>query len=171
MKDHGFSSKTYGWVIAINGVMIVFIQPFAARITGGRPRSIMLALATLLVGVGFGAFGLFTSVWGYIVGVMIFTLGEILQAGISPSIASDLAPVRLRGTYQGVYQMSWALASLVGPWGGGVLMDAYGAPALWATCLAVGVASAGGHLLIAGSRRKRLVELRAAALPVSAVED
>jgi len=36
---------------------------------------------------------------------------------------------------------------------------------------AVSACSAAGHLLIAGPRRRRLLELRAAAMPVSAVED
>jgi MFS family permease len=171
MLAHGLSASTYGWVIAINGVMIVLFQPFAPRATAGRPRSVVMAVTVVLIGAGFGTFGLNTSLWGYIAGVVIFTAGEILQAGIGPSIVSDLAPVRLRGTYQGVFHMAWGLASLVGPWAAGVVMDAHGAKVLWASCFLVGLVSATGHLLIAGPRRKRLVELRAAALPVSAGED
>jgi MFS family permease len=171
MKAHGLSAKTYGAVIAINGVMIVLLQPFATRLTGGRPRSLVMSVAAMLVGAGFGVFGIVPSLWGYVAGVVIFTIGEILQAGISPTIVSDLAPVRLRGTYQGVYHMAWGLASLVGPGGAGQILDTRGAPTLWATCFFVGLCSAAGHLLIAGSRRKRLVELREAAMPVSALED
>jgi MFS family permease len=130
-----------------------------------------MAVAAVLIGAGFGVFGLLTTLWGYIAGVVVFTIGEILQAGVSPTVVSDLAPVRLRGTYQGVFHMAWGLASMVGPWGAGLIMQARGAPALWAACLAVGMAGAAGHLLIAGARRRRLVELRAAAVPVSAVED
>jgi len=171
MQAHGLSAKTYGAVIAVNGVMIVFLQPFASRITGGRPRSLVMAVAAVLIGTGFGLFGLLPSLWGYVAGVVIFTIGEILQAGLSPTIVSDLAPARLRGTYQGVFHMAWGLASLVGPGGAGQILDARGAPTLWAACFIVGLCSAGGHLLIAGSRRRRLVELRAAAMPVSALED
>src|SRR6185295_4712923 len=40
MQAHGLSAKTFGAVIAVNGVMIVLLQPFASRITGGRPRSL-----------------------------------------------------------------------------------------------------------------------------------
>jgi len=171
MQAHGFSASVYGVVIAVNGVLIVLFQPFAPRLIAGRPRSVVMAAATVLIGLGFGVFGVLTSLWGYAAGVVIFTVGEILQAGIGPSIVSDLAPVRLRGTYQGAFHMAFGLASLVGPWGGGVIMDAQGAKALWGACLAVGAVSAAVHLLIAGSRRRRLVELRAAALPVSAAED
>src|SRR5437868_14112296 len=34
MREHGLSAKTYGAVVAVNGVMIVLLQPFAARLTG-----------------------------------------------------------------------------------------------------------------------------------------
>jgi len=171
MQAHGLSAKTFGAVIAVNGVMIVLLQPFASRITGGRPRSLVMAVAAVLIGAGFGVFGVLHSLWGYVAGVVIFTVGEILQAGLAHTIVSDLAPARLRGTYQGVFHMAWGLASLVGPGGAGQILDAWGANTLWALCFLVGLCSAGGHLLIAGSRRRRLVELRAAALPVSALED
>src|SRR5262249_19464846 len=117
MKAHGLSAQTYGAVIAVNGVMIVLLQPFATSVTGGRPRSMVLAVGAVLIGAGFGIFGVLPTLWGYVAGVVIFTIGEILQAGIGPTIVSDLAPVRLRGTYQGAFHMAWGLASLVGPGG------------------------------------------------------
>jgi len=171
MKAHGLSEVTYGVVIALNGVLIVLLQPFASRLTERHRRSVVLAASGLLIGAGFGLYGLYTTLFAYAAGVVVFTVGEIIQAGISPTIVSDLAPPRLRGTYQGVYHMAWGLASLVSPWASGVVLRDYGAPALWLGCFAVGAASAAGHLLIAGPRRRRLVELRAAAVPVSAGED
>lgn len=171
MKAHGLSAATYGAVIAINGVMIVLLQPFASRVTGGRRRSVVMAVSTLLIGAGFGMFGLWTTLGAYAAGVAVFTVGEILQAGVAPTIVSDLAPVRLRGTYQGVYHMAWGLASFTGPSVAGLVLQSRGAPALWFGCFAVGVVGAAGHVLIAGGRRKRLLELRAALRPVSALED
>ena len=171
MKAHGLSEWTFGLVIALNGVMIVLFQPFASRVTGGWRRSVVMAVSTLFIGTGFGLYGLWTTAGAYAVGVVIFTVGEIIQAGVAPTIVSDLAPARLRGTYQGVYHMAWGLASMVGPLGGGLILGAHGAPTLWFACFAVGLAGAAGHLLIAGGRRRRLVELRAAAVPVSALED
>lgn len=171
MKAHGLSEGTYGAVIAINGVMIVIFQPFASRVTGGKPRSAVLATAAALIGVGFGIYGALPTLAGYTGGLVIWTTGEIIMAGLSPAIVSDLAPLRLRGTYQGVFHMAWALASLVGPFvAGGILRD-HGARTLWGACFVVGLLGAAGHLAIAGPRRQRLIQLRAEQQPVSASVD
>lgn len=171
MKAHGLSEATYGGVIAVNGVMIVLFQPFASRVTERFRRSAVLAAGALLVGAGLGLYAFFTTLQAYVAGVMIFTAGEILMAGLSPAIVSDLAPARLRGTYQGMFHMAWGLASFLGPLASGLVFRALGARALWLGCLVVGAAGATGHLLIAEPRRRRLLKLRAAAIQVSAGED
>jgi MFS family permease len=55
MAADGLSAATYGWVIAVNGVLIVLGQLFVPRLIEGFDRSRVLALSALIIGIGFGS--------------------------------------------------------------------------------------------------------------------
>ena len=54
MAADGLPSQTYGLVIALNGVVIVLIQPFLGRWLVKMDRPKLLAASMLVVGLGFG---------------------------------------------------------------------------------------------------------------------
>src|SRR5207244_3492330 len=83
---------------AINGVLIVVLQPFALRIVHRFESSQVLAVACLLVGVGYGATQFVHTPAGYAATICIWTLGEIAFSPISPTVIADLSPPALRGT-------------------------------------------------------------------------
>jgi MFS family permease len=123
----------------------------------------VLAVAALLLGLGFGMYAVPGAAAWYATGVAIWTLGEIAMAPTSSSIVADLAPMALRGRYQGVFQMSWGSAMFVGPALGTVVLQRLGGATLWTACLAIGLVVSAGHLAIAGARSRRLERARAAA--------
>ena len=55
MTADGHSPATYGAVLALNGMVIVVVQPLAVRLLAGRDRGTVLAVSMLLVGVGAGS--------------------------------------------------------------------------------------------------------------------
>ncbi|RKH41144.1 MFS transporter, partial [Corallococcus llansteffanensis] len=156
----GLSASDYGLVMSVNGVLIVALQPFVSRVIGRVRRSTALALAGLLTGVGFGLHALPASVPWAMFAVAVWTLGEIAQSPVAPSVVADLAPTQLRGSYQGAYHMMWGLASSIAPALGGAVLGRFGSPTLWGGCLVLGLAAGGWHLAIAGTRRRRVEELR-----------
>lgn len=156
MRAHGHAESTFGTVIAVNGVLIVALQPFAGRALGRFRRSRVLAAAALLTGLGFGLNAVVAAAPLYALAVAIWTLGEIAGSPTSSSIVADLAPADLRGRYQGVFGMSWGLASFLGPTLGAFTLDHAGGAALWGGCLVLGVAVAAGHLAAGPARRARL---------------
>lgn len=159
MTAHGLSEAQYGSLIAINGVLIVLLQPFSARTVQGHRRSRVLAFATLLVGLGFGAAALAGGWMVYAASIAVWTLGEILLSPVTPTIVADLAPLHLRGTYQGVQQMAWGAAFCLAPSIGTQILGRVGPRVLWLSCLALGLLASVGHLAIAPARRRRLTEL------------
>ncbi|MEV6489193.1 MFS transporter, partial [Actinoplanes sp. NPDC051633] len=54
MAGDGHGPGTYGAVLALNGVVIIVVQPIAVRLLGGRDRASVLAVSMLLVGIGGG---------------------------------------------------------------------------------------------------------------------
>ena len=139
-------------------MLIVLLQPLATRALGRFRRGNVMALSGLLAGAGFGLNAFAGTAPLYALAIVVWTIGEILQSPVASAIVADLAPPHARGRYQGVFFMSWGLASFAAPITGGWLMERFGATSLWAFCFAVGALIAVGHLAVAGARRRRLEE-------------
>ena len=168
MRAHGISTETYGFLMAINGVLIVGLQPTAIALLPGLRRSRVMAASALLVAVGFGANAVAHGAIFYAGAIAIWTLGEIAQAPVGPSIVADLAPAARRGSYQGFYLMAWGAASSLAPLMGSAILGRWGSSVLWVGCFALVGLCAVGHLALAGARGRRLGVLRGEDSPIVA---
>ncbi|MEH6376748.1 MFS transporter [Streptomyces sp. KLMMK] len=148
MADGGFSTKDYGMAIAVNGVLIVAVQIPVTRFLEHRDPRLLLVLAALLGGYGFGLTAFAGSLAVYMLTVCVWTLAEIINSPIQMGLVARLSPTHGRGRYQGMYTLSWAAASLVAPVAGGTVIDRFGADALWAGCAVVGTVTAAGYWLL-----------------------
>jgi MFS family permease len=63
-------------------------------------------------------------------------------------LVAELSPAHARGRYQGVYSLSWSLASFLGPALGGLLLQYAGGGAVWGGCALRGTLAAAGHLVL-----------------------
>ncbi|MCX5067843.1 MFS transporter [Micromonospora lupini] len=163
MGDSGLSPATYGSVIALNGLLIVVGQLFVPRLIRGRNRSYVLALAAVVMGVGFGMTAFAGSAWFYGLTVLIWTLGEMLNSPSNSTLIAELSPAELRGRYQGVFGLSWQIAGASAPILGGLVREHVGNAALWFGCAVIGVLTAVAHLASGPARERRAVALRHAA--------
>jgi MFS family permease len=146
LRDHGIQPVTYGWLLAINGVLIVLLQPTMIGVVQRFRRGRVLALAALFQGVGFGLTCVdHTQAW-YAFTVVVWTAAELLYSPVSPAIVADLAPTRLRGTYQGVYMMAWGASACLAPALGSLVLGRAGSRALWTSCFGVCLVAAFLHL-------------------------
>jgi MFS family permease len=148
MAAHGLAAHTYGILIAENGVLIVFLQPFVSRGLSRYARPRVLALSAVLTGTGFAMMGVVHGIGGYAVAIAVWSLGEIVMAGLGPAVTADAAPVELRGAYQGFFQGGTGAATLFAPMLGSALLERFGSTALWSSCGALGFAVAAGYLLL-----------------------
>jgi MFS family permease len=140
MTSDGHSPATYGAVLALNGLAIVFVQPLAVRLLAGRDRSTVLAVSMLLVGVGVGVGTIVHSGAGYAGSVLVWTLGEIGIAVMFGATFADLAPADLRGRYMGVASTTWSIGAVLGPLSGTILLDHAGRTMLGTVCVGTGIA-------------------------------
>jgi MFS family permease len=160
MGDDGLSPSQYGAVIALNGAMIVLVTVPLTRWLQAYPRSRVLAVSSVFVGLGFGATAWAGSVPAYAATVAIWTVGEVIGAAVGPSVVADLAPTALRGRYQGVFGFSFAMASLVAPLAGGAVYQHLGSTVLWVGAAVLSFGAGVGHLAAGPARGRRLRQLR-----------
>ncbi|WP_155058027.1 MDR family MFS transporter [Streptomyces blattellae] len=145
MGEAGFTPADYGLAIAVNGVLIVVLQIPVTRFIEHRDPGRLLVLSSLLAGYGFGLTAFAGSVGVFALTVCVWTLAEIVNAPTQTGLVVRLSPVHGRGRYQGMYTMSWAVASLVAPLMSGVVIDRWGAEWLWGLCAVVGTAAGIGY--------------------------
>ncbi len=154
MSLNGIDAEHFGYLIAINGVLIVTLQPFAERLFGRLRPSPRLALAAAILGVGMGLQAFCALPIHYILAITLWTMGEIALAGIGPATTAHLAPLHLRGAYQGLYGMAWSIGACLAPLTGPRLLQARGPRVLWLAVLALAVL-ASASMLALGRRLER----------------
>jgi MFS family permease len=161
MAADGMSAGTFGKVIAINGVLIVLGQLFVPRLIRGRGHAATLAVAAVLVGLGFALTAFANAPWFYGLTVIIWTLGEMLNSPSNSATMAELSPGHLRGRYQGVFSLSWSVAGFAAPILGAAVQQHLGNTVLWLGCLGVTLAVAVVHVLSGPARERRAAQVRA----------
>jgi MFS family permease len=145
MGEAGFSAADYGLAIAVNGVLIVVLQIPVTRFIEHRDPRRLLVVSSLLAGYGFGLTAFAGSVGVFALTVCVWTLAEIVNAPTQTGLVVRLSPAHGRGRYQGMYTMSWSVASLVAPLMSGLVIDRFGAAWLWGICAVVGTVAGVGY--------------------------
>jgi MFS family permease len=154
MAEQGLSPAVYGGAMAVNGVLIALLSPWASRVTATRDAGRTLALAAVLVAVGYGAYAFCTTPLQYAGATAIWSLGEIITVPRISSLVASLSPPELRGRYQGLFSLSFGVSLALAPAIGGAVVGRLGETTLWAgvstLCLLVSLA----HLAAGRARAK-----------------
>ncbi|WP_328481163.1 MFS transporter [Streptomyces sp. NBC_00377] len=148
MGAAGFTPADYGMAIAVNGVLIVALQIPVTRFIEHRDPRRLLVVSSVLAGYGFGLTAFAGSVGVFALTVCVWTLAEIVNAPTQTGLVVRLSPTHGRGRYQGMYTLSWAVASLVAPVMSGFVIDRFGAEWLWGMCAVVGTAAGIGYAVL-----------------------
>jgi MFS family permease len=156
MDAQDFTTAGYGFVMAVNGIIIILLQPLLTAAAARFDPARVLAVGALCYGVGVALHGAGAHLLVHVGAVAVWTLGEILESPVRSTIVASLAPADARGRYQGAMAMAWGAAMWAGPMLGTAVWFDYGPAALWLGCLAVGVACALGVLAWAPSYRRRI---------------
>jgi len=136
-----YSTSTYGYLQAMNGVLVVLFELPISSWTQHRNRTHMVALGAALVGGGFAVLAFANALPGLLLMVVIWTLGEIVESPATSAFVADRAPEHARGRYQGALGMMYASAAVAGPLIGTSVYHV-SPSALWLGCGAVGLVAA-----------------------------
>jgi MFS family permease len=143
-------------------VLIVAGQLFVSRLLRRLRHTTSLAVALVILGIGFGLTAFADAPAFYALTVLIWTVGEMFHAPSISATTADLSPAHLRGRYQGVFSLSWSGAAFLAPIAGGALLQYAGPTTLWLGCLVLGLLVAAIHLSARSSRERRAAEIAAA---------
>jgi MFS family permease len=121
--------------------VIVLLELPLVSITQRFPYRPVMALGSLLVGLGFALTAFANDLPELAFTVLIWTIGEIVYAPVASAYVADLAPEHLRGRYQGAWGLMWGFAFVLAPILGAVIY-AWNPDGLWLTCGLLGLVSA-----------------------------
>jgi len=161
MQRAGLSAAAYGVTVAVNGLVIVLVQPLTVAWLSRRDHSRVIAAGQLLVGLGFGLTQLAGNVPEYMATVVVWTLGEIAVFTMTSALVADLAHRQMRGRYQGVIGLAWGGGGLIAPLAGASVLQHAGGTWLWSACAALGIVLFAGQLCLGPAVRRRRAALAA----------
>jgi MFS family permease len=148
------NEREIGIIFALDSIGIVLFQLPLAKLLEGRRR--MRGLATMGVVWSISLLmvwsaGRWTTATAAAVllccAMAVFAIGGCLHGAIHAPLGVDLAPPRLLGRYVALSSLSWQVGWIVGPAGGGFLLQ-HAPLLLWPIAAAVNLACASGALLL-----------------------
>ena len=146
--------RQVGVVFALDAVGIALFQLPVVKLAEGRSRMRGLALMgtlwalSLLAVWGAGEWARATAAFAVLAGAMlVFAIGECLHGAIHTPLSVDLAPPQLVGRYVAAASLSWQVGWIIGPAGGGFLLQ-HAPLVLWPVAAGVNVACAAAALML-----------------------
>ncbi|MFC8954669.1 MFS transporter [Streptomyces sp. NPDC057101] len=157
IRDSGLSPAVYGAMAAVNAILVVALQPFATSWLARFPQLVVQGAGSTLIAGGVALTGLADGVAGYTVSVVVWSLGEVVVAGIAAGVVANLAPAHARGRYQGAFSWTWGTARFAALTLGVTAYTTLSPTVLWWTALVAGTATAAATVAL-----KTRVEARTA---------
>jgi len=107
-----------GYVLALNGVMIITLEPFFASATVRWPVRFMLATGYVMMGSSFLPLLFANGIEAFVLCMIIFTVGEMFAFSRQHAYVASLSPEDMRGRYSGFHSFAWSLGGIVSSVGG-----------------------------------------------------
>lgn len=132
-QEINISLTQYSLLWSINGAIIVLGQPLLNGVLKYMATTLKIQI---LIGIGiftvsFLIVGNASAFSGFLVAMIILTVGEMFIWPAVPTIAFDLAPKGREGFYQGIVNSTATGGRMIGPLLGGLLVDLYSMSALF----------------------------------------
>ncbi|CRK84478.1 MDR family MFS transporter [Neobacillus massiliamazoniensis] len=133
------SLTQYSLLWTVNGALIVLGQPVLNKVLTWINTSLKVQI---LIGIGifiisFLVAGFAHAFAGFMVGMIILTIGEMFVWPAVPTVAFNMAPKGREGIYQGIVNSTATGGRMIGPLLGGILVDFYSMSTLFMILIAL----------------------------------
>ncbi|MCM3731096.1 MFS transporter [Fictibacillus nanhaiensis] len=136
-QDLGVTLKMYSLLWTVNGLFIVLGQPlvnlFLKKWLHSTSSQILVGYVIFIV--SFIIVGNAKDLSGFMIAMVVLTIGEMLVWPGVPSIAAELAPQGRAGFYQGIVNSTATGGRMLGPLFGGMVADLFNISILFQTIM------------------------------------
>ena len=119
MSEDGKSITPIG-MISYNSLLIMTICFIVAGLSAKIKATNSMAIGTFLASAALIIMGMFNIAWIIVIGIFIFSIGEILSSPKCYEFIGNIAPMQKKAMYLGFTQLpigiGWAAESFVGPY-------------------------------------------------------
>ncbi len=130
-ENFNIPENQFGQILAINALMVVFLQFGVTRITRKYRPLFIMSLGSLFYTVGLIGFGVSSLLPHFMIAIVIMTFGELMVSPTSNALVANMAPSDKRARYMGIYSLTYTFGTGIGPVAGGILSDSFGPSAIW----------------------------------------
>lgn len=130
-ENYHVSEDHFGFIIGTNAILVVIFQYTVTQRTQRYPPLKVMSQGALVYAVGMVLFSISRSFEGFLFGMVIFTVGEMLIAPTGTALVANISPPDMRARYIGLYSLSFRVAAGIGPVLGGLLSDHLAPVATW----------------------------------------
>jgi MFS transporter, DHA1 family, multidrug resistance protein B len=107
--------QAFGLILSENGLLVaLFTVVITKWMTTFRERNVFV-LSSVVYAVAILMFGATNWIWGLIAAMAVFTLAELMTAGLQQTFISNLAPEHMRGQYFAAASLRYTIGRTIAP--------------------------------------------------------
>lgn len=131
----------YGWLLTICTLLIVFCELPLNIMTINWSYRTNFVIGSFCLSTAFMCLAFAKTEWHLAFIAIFWTIGEMILFPASSSYIADIASVSERGSYMSLYNATFNISLVMGPLGGAMVMQQFGAQVLWLVCGCFGMLS------------------------------
>ena len=145
--DWHFNERTIGFLMALNGILIVVIEMVLVHKLEGKRNGMVYIIGGVALGsIGYVLLNILpATVLAATIVVIIITFSEMLAMPFMNSFWVSRTTAHNRGEYAALYSMSWSAAQIIAPFLGSNLINYGGFYLMWWVLGAVSMVSSVGY--------------------------
>ncbi|WP_195258086.1 MDR family MFS transporter [Bacillus paralicheniformis] len=153
-------TKVFGMMLTLNALAVLVVQYPIVHIAKRFSPILSLIAGNVLISGSLFSLSFFHDLWSIVLIIIVFTIGEVLLFSMMDLLVDRIARPELKGTYFGAIGFT-QLGSVIGPWAGGMLLDAFGAEKPFFTfAILSAVTICGVPFLVAAFRKLKIDEAK-----------
>lgn len=107
--------QAFGLILSENGLLVALFTVAVTKWVTRFPVRNVFVLSSFVYAVSILMFGATHWIWGLILAMAVFTLAELMTAGLQQTFISNLAPEKMRGQYFAAASLRYTIGRTIAP--------------------------------------------------------